>query len=300
MPLRRLLLLGAVALGVIAPVGPELTSTPSAEARTARPAKAKKGAKAKAGKGRRAGRATSIRDRGRDERGGRGSGRRAKRGRVKVCKETKVGKGRRGRTRRRCSFVKMFSGHGVVAADLRTAPLDRPSGDVWVYSENLGDEARVNIYRPDGAYDEEALAKLDEVFRCKRTQEVRAMDPRLYEQLSRLQDHFGKARATVVSGFRFAERSSSRHFHASAIDIRLEGVGLRDMYQYAQSLDGGGMGMGIYPHSNFIHVDYRAPGEPSYRWTDLSGSGSSDRARRAKAKRGKTPGRTARARRPTS
>ena len=85
----------------------------------------------------------------------------------------------------------------LVRAQMRTEPLERPSGDVWVYSENLREEARVNIFRPDGAYDEEALARLDEVFRCKRTQEVRALDPRLYEQLSRMQDHFGKARATV-------------------------------------------------------------------------------------------------------
>ena len=142
-----------------------------------------------------------------------------------------------------------------------------------------------------------ALARLDELFRCKRTHEVRALDPRLYEQLSRIQDHFQQPRATVVSGFRFAERASSRHFHAAAIDIKLEGVGLRDMHDYAKSLDAGGMGIGIYPHSGFIHLDYRAPGEPSYRWTDYSGPGS-DRAGRGK--RGKTPGRTSRAKRPNA
>jgi len=63
----------------------------------------------------------------------------------------------------------------------------------------------------------------------------------------------------------------------------------------AESLDGGGMGIGIYPRSGFIHVDYRAPGEPSYRWTDYSGPGSSE-ARRKKSK----TGRTARAKKPTS
>ena len=264
----------------------------TAEARAAKVSKAKgKGKTAKASKGKRtrAGRA----DRGRSRRGKHA-------GRVKLCSESKVGKGKRARTRRSCKFVKEFQGRGVPSTELRTDPLDRPSGDVWVYSENLRQGVQVNIYRPDGAFDEDALARLDEVFRCKRTQEVRALDPRLYEQLSRLQDHFGKTRATVVSGFRFAERSSSRHFHASAIDIKLENVGLRDLYDYARSLDPGGMGIGIYPHSGFIHVDYRAPGEPSYRWTDYSGAGSRDRARRGKAKRGKAPGRTARAKRPTS
>jgi hypothetical protein len=31
------------------------------------------------------------------------------------------------------------------------------------------------------------------------------------------------------------------------------------------------MGIGLYPTSGFIHVDFRAPGEPSYRWVDHSG-----------------------------
>ncbi len=250
--------------------------------------KASRGKPAKAGKGTRAGRADARRKRSKGP------------SRVKLCKDVKVGKGKRARNRKRCSFVRAFSGRGVVAADLRTTPLERPSGDIWVYSENLREEARVNIYRPDGAFDEAALARLDDLFRCKRTNEVRALDPRLYEQLSRMQDHFQKPRATVVSGFRFAERASSRHFHAAAIDIKLEGVGLRDMHDYAKSLDAGGMGIGIYPHSGFIHLDFRAPGEPSYRWTDYSGPGSSDRARRARAKRGKAPGRTSRAKRPNA
>jgi uncharacterized protein YcbK (DUF882 family) len=297
--LRRLLLLGAVALGVtgfprgvpgLAPVGLDALGTPSAEARSRtakRPTKPARGKAAKRASTRsaRAERATRARKRSRGP------------SKVKLCSERRVGKGKRARTRRTCKFVRAFAGHGVGAGDLRKEPLERPSGEVWVYSENLREEARVNIYRPDGAFDEDALARLDEVFRCKRTQEVRALDPRLYEQLSRIQDHFGKVRATVVSGFRFAERSSSRHFHASAIDIKLEGVGLRDMYAYAQSLDGGGMGIGIYPRSGFIHVDYRAPGEPSYRWTDYSPSGSSARA---KAKRSRGVGRTARAKRPNA
>jgi Bacterial protein of unknown function (DUF882) len=125
--------------------------------------------------------------------------------------------------------------------------------------------------------------------------EVRSMDPRLYDQLSRIQDHFGGKQIEVVSGFRFAERDSSRHFNASAIDIRVKGESVNAMYAYAQSLDRGGMGMGIYPHSGFIHVDYRAPSEASYRWTDYSWPGG-----HKPKKHGKSPNRTARAKRPTS
>ena len=95
-------------------------------------------------------------------------------------------------------------------------------------------------------------------------------------------------------GFRFAERNSSRHYHASAMDIRIHGVSINEMYSYAESLDGGGMGLGLYPTSGFIHVDFRAPGEPSYRWTDTHGP---DRHKKHKKKPRR---RTQSARKPTS
>ena len=144
----------------------------------------------------------------------------------------------------------------------------KPSGEVWLYAENLNEEVRVNIYKPDGTFDDAALAKLDELFRCVKTGEVRAVHPELYEKLSMIFDHFGGKRVELISGFRFDDRASSRHFHASAMDIRVRGASLAAMHRYALSLDAGGMGIGLYPRSGFIHVDVRAPGEPSYRWID--------------------------------
>jgi uncharacterized protein YcbK (DUF882 family) len=189
-----------------------------------------------------------------------------------------------------------FSGHNALKSTLRTEPLPRPSGDISVHADNLNEEVTVNIYKPDGSFDEAALAKLDELFRCVRTGEVRAVRSELYEQLSRFYDHFGK-QIHLVSGFRWAERNSSRHYHASAMDIRIPGVSIKEMYAFAESLDAGGMGVGLYPTSGFIHVDFRAPGEPSYRWTDYSGPNS--RKHKAKRKKSKT-GRTQPARKPTS
>lgn len=191
--------------------------------------------------------------------------------------------------------VAAFSGHNAARSTLRTEPLEKPSGEISVRAENLNEEVTVNIYKPDGSFDEAALAKLDEVFRCVRTGEVRAVRPELYEQLSRIYDHFDKKQISLVSGFRFAERNSSRHYHASAMDIRIPGISINTMYAYAESLDPGGMGIGLYPTSQFIHVDFRAPGEPSYRWTDYSGHGGS-----SKHKKKKSTGRVHPARKPTS
>jgi uncharacterized protein YcbK (DUF882 family) len=206
--------------------------------------------------------------------------------RVRLCSKSRSG---------RCTFVREFQGHAVASARLRTDPLDRPSGEIWLGSANLREETKVNIFKPDGTYNETALARLDELFRCWRTGEIRSVDPRLYEQLSRIYDHFGDQRIELVSGFRFAERNSSRHFHASAMDIRIKGVSNREMYSFAEGLDAGGMGIGIYPHAGFVHLDFRAPGDQSYRWTDYSGPGSSNARRSAKR-----TGRTSRAKRPTS
>jgi len=192
----------------------------------------------------------------------------------------------------KCHRIPVLSGRNAAKTELRADPLDKPSGDIWIKAENLGEEVKVHIYKPDGSFDDAALAKLDDLFRDPKTGAVRAVRSELYEQLSRIYDKFGAdgtRPVVLVSGFRYQERDSSRHYHASAMDIRVPGVSIYEMYRYAESLDAGGMGLGIYPTGGFIHVDFRAPGEPSYRWTDYSGHG------------GKKPtGRTQPARKPTS
>lgn len=210
-------------------------------------------------------------------------------GTMRQCASRKGGK-------RSCKRVAVFQGHNASSSALRTEPLDRPSGEVWVRAENLGEEFRGNIYKEDGSFDDAALAKLDDLWRDARGGEVRAVRAELYEHLSRVYDHFNGQRIDLVSGFRFHERDSSRHFHASAMDIKIRDVSIRDLYKFAESLDvgkdgGGALGIGIYPTSQFIHIDYRAPGEPSYRWTDWSGHGG---------KKKKSPGRTQPARKPVS
>jgi uncharacterized protein YcbK (DUF882 family) len=222
----------------------------------------------------------------------------------------------RGAKKRR---AKVFSGHGVDRTVLRKAPVPKASGDIWVYSVNFREEVRVNIYRKDGPaqasaamtavgqaraasdqdasaqsdpgreLDEEALAQLDQVFRCKRTGEVRAVNPRLYETLSVISDHFGGKRIDLISGFRFQREEGSRHFHGSAMDIRIPGVSIRELRKFAESLDTGGMGIGLYPRANFVHVDWRAPGEPSFRWVDRSSTRKTGGKRPSRRWHGKKP-----------
>jgi uncharacterized protein YcbK (DUF882 family) len=193
---------------------------------------------------------------------------------------------------RKCRRVAVFSGANAPKSQLRTEPLERPSGELWLRAENLAQEVKVNIYKADGAFDDAALAQLDDLFRCLQTGEVRAINASLYEHLSRIYDHFGK-RIDMVSGFRFAERDSSRHFHASAADFRIQGVSIYEIKKFAETLDMGNMGLGIYPATGFVHLDFRAPGEPSFRWTDWSGHSKKSSSK-------PSTGRTQPARKPTS
>jgi uncharacterized protein YcbK (DUF882 family) len=209
-----------------------------------------------------------------------------------TMKQCKVRRGKRS-----CRRMAVFQGHGAATSALRIDPLDKPSGDVWVRAENLGDEFQGNIYQEDGSFNDATLAKLDDLWRDSRVGEVRAVRAQLYEHLSRICDHYPGQRVDLVSGFRFRERDSSRHHHASAMDIRIKGVSIRELYRFAETLDvgkqnDGALGIGIYPTSRFIHVDYRAPGESSYRWTDWSGPSG--------GKKKKSRGRTQPARKPVS
>ena len=60
----------------------------------------------------------------------------------------------------------------------------------------------------------------------------------------------------------------------------------RVLRNFVKGLDTGGMGIGIYPHAGFIHVDVRP--EPSFRWVDYSPPGSSEMGQ-PKTKRTRAP-----------
>ncbi len=245
-------LLGAV--GLTAEAKP--AAAPAAKGKAAAKAAPAKG-KATAAKGKTAAKAKAK---------GKDAGKNKKKTAQK-CAKTKKGK------TKRCGGTGewgTFFGQGVAASELRSEPLGRPSGHVAIRSGAVNESADVQIFQSDGSYDPSALASLDKVFKCKRTGEVRQIDPRLYEVLSHIQDHYEGKQIELVSGFRFQRNENSRHYHGSAADIIVSGVAQSDLNSYVKTLDVGGMGIGIYPKSGFIHVDFRAPGRPSYRWTDYS------------------------------
>ena len=82
--------------------------------------------------------------------------------------QKRVKKGRGGR----------FAGHLVPESALRQAPLERPSGHIVVRSPALHEDLDVQIYNADGSFNQDALAKLDHLFRCRRERHGPSHDER--------------------------------------------------------------------------------------------------------------------------
>jgi len=175
---------------------------------------------------------------------------------------------RRGKARRGKHGAK-FAGRVVDENVLRTDPLPRPSGNLEIVSVNNPNEhAKVNIYNKDGSYSLESLEELNLVLRCRRTDDEKPIDIQLLTWMSLIYDHFGGKPLQIVSAYRNQRKQSSNHAKGRAMDIRIEGVSPKQVRAFAETLDRGGMGIGFYPVSQFVHIDVRSP--PSYRWTDRS------------------------------
>ena len=162
---------------------------------------------------------------------------------------------------------------GFVAQDqLPQSPLARPSGHLHLVFPGLNDEVDVNLYNEDGSYNLDALERASHLLRCRRTDSEKPIAPQLLVLLSHVEDHFDDKPLEIVSGYRNQRKKTSNHYKATATDIRIAGVPPRKVREFAETLDRGGMGIGLYPRSGFVHIDVRS--SPSYRWIDYSPPGS--------------------------
>ncbi len=82
--------------------------------------------------------------------------------------------------------------------------------------------------------------------------------PRLMRTLQVMSDRYGGRVISVLSGYRppRAGASASHHNRGEAVDIRVEGVALRDVWTFCQSLRN--LGCGLYARGNYLHLDVRA------------------------------------------
>ena len=124
-------------------------------------------------------------------------------------------------------------------------------------------------YCTGGAYQPDALRDLNYILRDFRANEIKPIDPRVFDLLNELGGTLETDQPFhIISGYRsphtnalLRERGGattgvaahSLHMEGQAIDIRVPGVKLDQLRNAARSLKIGGVG--FYPDLNFVHVD---------------------------------------------
>lgn len=109
---------------------------------------------------------------------------------------------------------------------------------------------------------------------------VHMVHPRLVQVFPTISNRFGGRRITVVSGYRphrgGRDEPRNRHALGYAVDLRVEGVPLRTVWEFCRSINN--VGCGLSTRGNFVHIDVRtealswavgARGEPTPPEDDL-------------------------------
>lgn len=134
------------------------------------------------------------------------------------------------------------------------------------HHRHTGEKVKV-AYRIGNFYQRDALQTLNNFMRDFRTDEVAALDPKLYDLLYDLNRRLGYPRGPIeiLSAYRsprtnaMLRRTSRRvarnslHMQGKAVDIRFPGTSARWVRDSAVSLNRGGVG--FYPRFDFVHVD---------------------------------------------
>jgi uncharacterized protein YcbK (DUF882 family) len=133
------------------------------------------------------------------------------------------------------------------------------------YNTHTGESADIEYCR-SGCLVPASLDKVNHILRDHRTGEVREIDVLLLDLLYALSRKIPAGESFhIISGYRSPRTNASLRAHSDgvaanslhlvgkAIDIRVPGLKLRDLYRAAVELGRGGVG--IYPRSDFVHVD---------------------------------------------
>ncbi|SHF41040.1 Uncharacterized conserved protein YcbK, DUF882 family [Desulfacinum infernum DSM 9756] len=139
------------------------------------------------------------------------------------------------------------------------------SGRISFYNLHTKESLSVRYMGSAGRLDPAALRRLDHLFRCHYTGQVRTIDRRLYMLLDAVRNRLGVGDKPflLVSGYRSPTYNAllrksghgvakkSYHLRGMAADIRMDGVPLGVLRKTAAGFRAGGIGS--YP--DFIHLD---------------------------------------------
>jgi uncharacterized protein YcbK (DUF882 family) len=167
------------------------------------------------------------------------------------------------RSRRYFLGFSLAAASGMVSSAARAA-ISTPRRLAF-YHTHTG-EFLTATYWENGGYVPDALSEIDYILRDYISGERRIIDRRLLDLLVALHSNLGsRAPFEIISGYRSPATNAmlkahsdgvaknSFHMKAMAIDIRLRDVPLHHLRAAALELGRGGVG--IYPASNFVHVD---------------------------------------------
>jgi uncharacterized protein YcbK (DUF882 family) len=134
------------------------------------------------------------------------------------------------------------------------------------YNPNTGDSIRRVYWTPRDGYIREAISEISWALRDHHNDQVKLFDPNVLDQFYALQLQLGLGQpVNVISGYRSPSTNwmlcegsrrvarNSYHMQAMALDIRVPGGRVSDLYRAARGLGAGGVG--YYPRSNFVHID---------------------------------------------
>ncbi|MFS2224955.1 YcbK family protein [Pantoea sp. B65] len=130
---------------------------------------------------------------------------------------------------------------------------------------NTGESLKTEFFN-GRSYNKDELSRLNHFFRDYRANKVKNIDPRLFDQLYRLQVMLGTRKPVqLISGYRSRTTNNelranssgvakhSYHTLGQAMDFHIEGVSLSNVRKAALTMRAGGVG--YYPSSDFVHID---------------------------------------------
>lgn len=143
-------------------------------------------------------------------------------------------------------------------------PMGTGVTSITIFNTHTHELESIQYKDAQSGYLTSGLKELNRITRCRLTGEEFEISPKLVELVANIQRHFHASRIDLISGYRspklnFSLRSSghrvasrSLHMEGLAMDIRIPGVPLKAIRDYAKTLQAGGVG--YYP-GNFVHVD---------------------------------------------
>jgi uncharacterized protein YcbK (DUF882 family) len=139
---------------------------------------------------------------------------------------------------------------------------------------NRGETLAIPSSTDQGTFDAVDLDRAAHLLRAA-TGDEHPVDPRTLGIVYTIQTHFGVPEIRVVSGYRVPKPGSrSNHGKGRAVDLVVPGVADEEVARFARDM--GFVGVGVYPTSQFVHVDIRPR---SYFWVDFSGPHMKNRER---------------------